>query len=137
MAKTQAAAATTTVGGKSYTRSNVTVPALKLEEGKPTVMRITSVIRTGKVLKERKSEDGTVMKPAKVVDATLIRDDGSDGMSGVLVCGKSIEESLKDKERFPNDSYVGKVFEVTTGAKKELGGGRTFRPVSIVELVPA
>lgn len=129
---TAATSGTSTVGNKTYKRKSVTLPAIKLEEGKPTVLRITSAIRQGKVLKDRKSEDGSVMKPAKVVDVTLIREDGSDGMQGVLVCGKAIEESLRDT--YPNDSYVGKLFEITTGSKKDLGGGRSFRPVSIVEL---
>lgn len=119
----------------NYTRKAVTLPALRLDEGVPTVVRITSAIRTGKVMKDRKSEDGSVMKPAKVCDATLIQADGSDGMSGVLVCGKALEESLHDS--YPNNSYVGKLFEITRGVKKDLGGGRSFRPVSVVELTPA
>lgn len=128
-------APTSTVGGQAYARKSVTVPALKFEEGKPTIVRITSAIRKGKVLKERVDSDGNAMKPADVCDAVLIREDGSDGMAGVIVCGKAIKESLKDN--YPNDSYVNKLFEFTTGAKKDLGGGKTFRPVSIVELTPA
>lgn len=132
-AQTPATSGSTTIGGKTYARKSVTLPAIKLEEGKPTVLRVTSAIRTGKVLKDRKDKDGNVMKPANVMDVTLINADGTDGMQGVVVCGKAIEETLHGQ--YPNDSYVGKTFEFTVGGKKDLAGGRTFRPVSIVELV--
>lgn len=124
-----------TIGGKSYKRKNVTLPAIKLVEGQPVVLRVLSAIKQGRVMKDRKDKDGNTMKPAEIMDVVLLNEDGSDGAEGVIVCGKSIGDTLRNE--YPNDSYVGKTFEFTANAKKDLQGGHTFRPVSIVELEAA
>jgi len=124
-----------TIGGKTYKRKSVTLPAIKLEEGKPVVLRVLSAIKQGRVMKDRKDKDGNQMKPAQIMDVVLLNEDGSDGLEGVIVCGKSIEDTLRSE--YPNDTYVGRTFEFTANAKRDLAGGHTFRPVSIVELEAA
>lgn len=76
------------------------------------------------------SDDGKELPPAKYMTVTDLRT----GRKGRIICPAVIESSLNDK--YPNATYVDKVFQINYVGKVKGGSGFTYNSYDILELKP-
>jgi uncharacterized membrane protein YheB (UPF0754 family) len=99
---------------------SVIVPLLKMELDIPVYIKSLGAMFVGKEVKS----DGIKMEPAilmPVIDLTT-------GEECQIIINKVVQENLK--EVYPNDSYVGKTFEIIKHAKRD---GKKYNDFSISE----
>lgn len=108
----------------------LTKAALKLQVDKPVYVLIMSKIHEGSQRgKAQVDSDGKPKKPPMICDII----DLDTGEDCALICAEIIKTELT--ETYPNDSYVGKGFEITKQKRKE---GKRYDPYGIAEIeVPA
>lgn len=117
--------------GKSATGREVvrrvTASVIKFEIDKPRVVRIDDAMR----ISTRKGGDGDkggkTMGPATIMTATDIET----GEQGVIVVNKVLAGNLA--EQYPDDSYVGRTFEIVKHPKKK-GAKFEYSPFDITEV---
>ena len=106
----------------------VTVPTLKMEEGKPVYVKITGAIQTKPKMDKggiKLDENGN---PASISLVPVINLDTGEIMT--LVAGKGLEQNLKEYQG-GGERYVGLCFEIT---KHPSAAGKRWKPYSIFEI---
>jgi len=108
---------------------HVTRPLLKLVDNTPTYVLIDEAMKQAEPIKGRtqKGVDGNPLPPPFIVAVT----DLSDGSQKQMVCNEVLKSEL-DKQ-YPNDTYVGKYFELIKNTKAE---GKRYNTFGITELAP-
>lgn len=101
----------------------LTLPNFKLIENTPLRVRFESVMVVGK----RIDGDEADRKPATIANVTNL----DTGELGQIVCPRLLVSELN--ETFPQDTYVGKSFEIVKGEKKK-GKNNTYNTMDIFEL---
>lgn len=114
----------TTASGHKVVRQ-VTASVIKFEVDIPRVVRLEDAMRISS--RKVNDDDKKKMGPATIVTAT----DVVTGEHGVIVCNKVFSGNLT--ESYPNDGYIGRVFEITKHAKKK-GARFEYSPFDIVEV---
>lgn len=104
----------------------VTVPLLKFVIDQPIYVKITGPIFLGKETKA--ASDSKKMEPAHLCNVINLET----GEEQQIIVAKVLHSVLD--EEYPEQSYIGKCFELTKGAK---GSGKSYNPYSVVELVAA
>ncbi len=102
----------------------VTLPIVKLTADVPRYLKFTDKIYLGKEIKEKLKEGEKKKAPAHLVNVI----DLESGEEGVIVLNKVLMSTLL--EEYPDDSYIGKSFEITKLAKNP---GKDYHPFSIIE----
>lgn len=115
------------VGGVTFKKKMVTLPQLKMSDGKTIYVRIESEITASKVVSDRKGKDGETMKPADVCNVTNLET----GEMATIICGTVLKNKLE--ETYENNGYVGRSFEITQHKVE----GKRWRSYSIAELEAA
>lgn len=115
---------------------HVTLPTLKLVEGAPVYVKITSPMHLGK---GQEAKDGQEAKqPPVIVDILqLVLNEKKDGLllgdePMQLVLGTVVQSELQDE--YQEDTYVNKCFMIEKGKKKDKPGGRGYFTYSISEI---
>lgn len=102
----------------NYKRKLLTIPVLSLKENDQRCIRFDSVMRIGKAMPVK--EGKAPMDPATIADVT----DVISGEVFELIVPAVLQSVLH--ENFPDDSYVGKVFELEALPKRE---GKQYRGI--------
>lgn len=102
---------------------SVTRTVVKLEIDKAKYLRLDSAIVVGKAMKAREGQE--TMPPAMTCDVT----DMETGELHILLCNSVLHSELK--QAYPDDSYVGKTFEIINTGKLP---GRRYFTFSIAEV---
>ncbi len=102
---------------------NVTVPLLKLVEEKAEYVQLTGAMFQGKEVKG--TGDKAKMEPAILCHCINL----TTGEVAQIIVNAVVKENLK--EAYPDDSYVGKSFEIIKHAKRE---GKRYNDFSITEI---
>lgn len=102
----------------NYQRKLLTIPALSLKENEPRILRFDSLMKIGKVMKAQ--EGKKQMEPATIASVT----DMNTGEIFELIVPAVLQSVLH--ENFPNDDYVGRVFELEALPKRE---GKQYRGI--------
>jgi hypothetical protein len=114
------------VSGPKFRRvQQVTVPTLKLENEVATPIKIETPMTTSSA--SRVGADGKPEKPATVVRAIDLRT----GEAVQVVVPTVLQSNLNT--HYPNNSYVGKSFEVTMHPQQ---GRQRYRTVDVWEIEP-
>lgn len=100
----------------------ITVPLFKLIEEIPIYIKVTAAMYVGKEVKG--TGDKAKMEPAILMHCINLET----GEEGQVIVNKVVQENFK--EAYPEDSYVGKVFELIKHAKRE---GKRYNDFSISE----
>lgn len=117
---------TTTATSRFKKKRQLTVSTIKFEAEKPVYVKIIGPIERGKQRGEpKKNPDGSPQDPPLL--ARIINLDTGEEMGMILA--KILETELR--ESYPDESYVGKGFEITKQKRKE---GRRYDPYSIAEI---
>lgn len=116
-----------TVNGVTFKKKMVTLPQLKMADGKTIHVRIDSPIVESKVNADRKGRDGEIMKPADVCNVTNLET----GEVATIICGMVLKNKLE--ETYPDQKYVGRAFEITQHKVE----GKRWRAYTIAELEAA
>lgn len=120
----QLSVGTVKIGGKTYTKKAVTLPFLLVQDNQTVTIRIEEAIRDAKGNKDRKNAEGKKMdEPMRICPVSLVSDVPASGKNAAmpaglmanLICGKVVESNLS--EHYPDNGYVGKVFEITCTGK--------------------
>lgn len=110
----------------------LTLPLFKFVEGQPAYLRFDGKLFVGKKIVELDATGKDVSKePPTMVHCT-------DMMSGALceiMLGKVLEGLVR--ENYPDDGYIGRVFEITMGAKKRGRGAGSYNTYSLTEVEAA
>ena len=101
----------------------VTVPTLKLESEKPAFVRFETQMTTSNT--SRVDREGKPEKPATV--ARVFNLDTEE--YNQIVCPEVLKSNLNT--HYPNESYVGKHFEIVMHAQ---AAGKRYRTVDIFEI---
>lgn len=105
---------------------HVTRPLLKLENGVQYYIKIEAPFKLAEQMKNpKKDAAGNVIPPPTIVD--VINLDG--GISSQMVANEVFKSELQ--KQYPNDSYVGKLFELVKNTKAE---GKNYNTFGITEL---
>lgn len=116
---------------KKFKRKRVvTVPTLKFVVDKPLYVKITEKLhegkqRTGRNGNVKLDSDGNPRKPPTLLGVI----DLETGEPAQLIAATIIKTELA--EGYPNDTYLGKCFEITKQKRKE---GREYDPYQIIEI---
>lgn len=102
----------------------VTVPVLKLMPGVAVYIKVEQVMEVSKQVKQ-KEVGGKIMDPATIMHCTNLENDEE----CIVIIGKALEGSLNDN--YPNDSYVGKSFEILNSGKL---GDKKYNTYSVTEV---
>jgi hypothetical protein len=118
-----------------YVMQNVTKDFFVIpEDGTPFYVKFTSPFAVDESLEVRsrrsKKEGEADKKPMEVADCINL----SDGVEGRLIGNEMIKSELRAK--FPDNKYVGEMFEIKQGEKRKSKEGNTYRAYKIVRLVP-
>lgn len=109
---------------RTWTRVKaVTRSVRKLEKDVPVILRIDGPIQLGKAMKAKPGEEQK--KPAMTCNVT----DMETGEVHVLICNAVLHSELL--ESYPDDGYVGKIFEIINQGKLP---GRNYMTYSICEM---
>lgn len=101
---------------------NLTLPLFKFVEGTPQNLLITSAMFVGK---EMKAIEGKKKEPATLCNVT----DMETGEAGQIILHAVVKSILNDE--YPNDSYVGKAFEI---CKKGKDPGKEYNRFTVWEI---
>lgn len=105
---------------------NLTLDVLKFVVDEPRYVKITGPIHLGKEQKKGKGDDeGKSREPAHL--ATCVNLD--DGAECQIIVSAVVLSVLTDE--YPNESYVGKCFEIT---KKKRVEGKQYFPYGVQEI---
>lgn len=114
---------------RTFTRGKVvTRTVFKLDKDKPAILRIDSVMKLGKQLPGKvdpATGEMVMPKPAMTCDVQAMESD----VPHVLLCNSVLRSELV--EHYKDDSYVGKIFEITNLGKLP---GRDYNGYAIVEM---
>jgi hypothetical protein len=109
----------TTAGGFKFKKlAAVTLPVVKFAPDVPKYIRIEGAIYTGKKVEEKKD----AARICHIVDHET-------GEEGLMIVGKVLEGTLVEK--YPDDSYVGKSFEIINHG---IRGDKKYNTYSITEV---
>ena len=103
---------------KFKTKKHVTLPLLKMENNKPIYIQFTEAIFVGKVVDDKK-------EPPKMANVINLET----GEECQIILGTVLESNLR--ETYPDDSYVGKQFELVKSAPE---GARKYSLFNITEI---
>lgn len=109
----------------SYKKKLVTVPVLTLKDNTPRQLRFDDQMFVGKQMKETDPEKKK-KEPATLVNVTDIET----GEKHQLIVN-AVLHSILDEE-YPNNSYVGKTFEIERLPKRE---GKAYNGFKVFELI--
>lgn len=124
--KTEAIVIPPRQGSSPFKRiASVTLPTLKVEEGKPVFVMITDAI----VSKQTVGKDDEGKPVLKMIDVMPIVNLET-GELMTMVPGKALGQNLKDYKG-GNGAYIGLCFELTKHPKPE---GKRWKPWSIFEI---
>lgn len=105
---------------------HVTRPLLKLEPGVQYYVKIESAFRQAEQMKNpKKDANGNIIPPPFIVDALNLEG----GVPSQMVANEVFRTELI--KQYPNDSYVGKFFELIKNTKAE---GKNYNTFGITEL---
>lgn len=104
-------------------KRSITLPLLKFVIGEAVYVKIDDAMFVGKELKG--SGDKAKMEPATLVNCTNLET----GEQCQLIIATVLKSILT--EEFEDDSYVGKGFMITKGAK---ASGKSYNPYTVAEL---
>ena len=111
--------------GLMFTKKKVvTVPVLKLQPNEPVYVRVEQAMEISKQVKQ-KEVGGKVMDPATIMHCTNLETNEE----CIVIIGKALEGSLNDN--YPNNSYVGKSFEIINSGKL---GDKKYNTYSVSEV---
>jgi hypothetical protein len=102
---------------------NLTLDILKFVENEPRNVKITGLIHLGK---EQKDKDETKKKAPAHLAPCINLDDGSECQ---IIVAAVVLSVLTDD--YPNESYVGRCFEITKKARAE---GKQYFPYGVAEI---
>ena len=100
----------------------VTVPVLKLSPDVPVYIRVEQAMEISKQIDNKK---GQAMEPATIMHCTDLNSDEE----CLLIVGKMLQSVID--ENFPDQSYVGKCFEVINHGKR---GDKKYNAYSLNEI---
>lgn len=100
----------------------VTVPVMKIDFETAYYVRFESPFYVGKEIKEKSGK--VAKKPATLANVTNMET----GELGIIVCNEVLKSTIE--EGYPDEDYVGKIFEVIKHQKKE---GKEYCTFSIAE----
>jgi hypothetical protein len=104
---------------------NLTLDILKFVENEPRNIKITGPIHLGKEQKKGKDDDGKAREPAHLASCINL----DDGTECQIIVSAVVLSVFTDE--YPNESYVGKCFEIT---KKNRVAGKQYFPYGVVEI---
>lgn len=108
----------------SYKRvKNLTLDILKFVEQEPRHVKITAPMHVGK--EQKAGDDGKKREPAILASCINLED----GTECQIIVSAVVRSTLNDE--YPNDSYVGKCFEIV---KKTRVAGKQYFPYGVVEI---
>lgn len=111
---------------KFKTLRRVTLPIIKLVPDVPRYLEVTDAIFQGKeIAGQTADKDGKKRAPAMLVNVV----DLETGEAGQIVMNKVLMSTLQ--EEYPEDTYVGRQFQIVKLAKKE---GKDYHPFSVTEI---
>lgn len=111
-------------GGLKFKKTKtVTVPVLKLMPGAPAYVRFEQAMEKSKQMAQKVGEKP--MDPATIMHCTDLNTDDE----CLLIVGKVFEGVINDT--YPNNSYVGKCFEVINRGKL---GDKKYNAYSLTEI---
>lgn len=135
MAKAKAKASTTAApaGGKFTRKRAVTLPTFKVEVDKTLYLMVNSAMYLGKEQKAKAGEEAKkgaakMDQPATILPVT----DVETGEQGQIIVNAVLKGILD--ETYPDESYVGKSFEITKHDKK---AGKRYHTFSVFEIDPS
>lgn len=133
---TQLSAAEISVGGVMFKKKKVvTVPVLKLMPGAPAYVRIDSPMEISKQIENKgkgTETDASGAKKKKMEPATIAHvTDLIAKCEAIIILGTVLQGVLDEK--YPDQSYVGKSFEIINKGKM---GDKTYNTYSVVEIEP-
>lgn len=102
---------------------NLTVPVLKLVLDEARYVKFTGVMHLGKEQKEKEGE--AKKEPATLANIINLED----GAECQLIISAVVKSVLTDE--YPNNSYVGKCFEIT---KRGRSPGKQYNAFDVVEI---
>ena len=102
----------------------VTVPVLKLMPGQPAYIKVQSAMETSKQIEGKKVGE-KAMEPATIMHCI----DLQTGEETLVIVGKMLQSVIN--EGYPDNSYVGKSFEVINHGKR---GDKKYNAYSLVEI---
>jgi hypothetical protein len=105
---------------------NLTLDILKFVVDEPRNVKITGPIHLGKAQKKGKGDDDTKEREPAHLASCINLDDGSECQ--IIVSAVALSVLTDD---YPNDSYVGKCFEIT---KKKRVEGKQYFPYGVIEI---
>lgn len=111
----------------------VTHAQIKLRPGTDYAFRIDSALYRGKEEKPQVKTDGEPLAPRQppwLVQVTMI----DSGEEGVIVMPTIAVTELNDN--YPEESYVGKFFNLRVLGKKQGRGGNNYNEIELLELEP-
>lgn len=118
-----------TVGGKTYGCRHVTMPTINPGVGEPRILRIDSPIRVSTYVDKTTADGNRAAKqkePAKVCTVTNME---TGEIANWLVPTVAYKELT---EKYPEDSYVGKIFAFQKMAKRP---GKNYFDIQLTELI--
>jgi len=115
----------TTANGIIFTKKKtVTVPVLKLQPDTPVYIKVEQKMELSKQI-EQKKVGATPMEAATIMHVTDLNTDDE----AILIVGKMLKSVIE--EAYPNDTYVGKSFEVINHGKR---GDKKYNAYSLTEI---
>lgn len=114
------------VGGKVYGKKAVTLPFTLLQDTKSIRCVFDGPIHAGKVDPNKKDKAGKQMDPMQLAPITNL----DSGEQTILICSAVVQSNMAEK--YPENAYVGKAFEITCTGKVP---GKRYKGYTIYELV--
>lgn len=107
---------------------HVTRPLLKLVDGVPTYIKLDAAFKQAEQQKNpKKDAAGNIIPPPFVIDITNLEG----GIPSTMVANEVFRSELE--KQYPNETYVGKYFEIIKNTKAE---GKNYNTFGITELAP-